>query len=187
MVNLGDVLAGATVRFLWSTYGGDGASITRGTNGTVSVYKDASTTQSTTGVTDTEDFDGLTGIHYAAIDTSADGTFYSPGSTFTVVLSGATIDGKSINAVLATFTIENRPAPGIYQGSVTGSPTTTSFADSGLTQNATDFWKGRIVVFTSGALKGQATDITAFTPASDTLTFSALTAAPTTGDRYVIV
>ena len=49
-------------------------------------------------------------MHYVAIDTSADGTFYSTGSDFSVVLSGATVDGKSINAVLAEFSIENRSA-----------------------------------------------------------------------------
>ena len=39
------------------------ASITRATNGKVSVYRDGNVTQSTAGITDTEDFDGVTGIH----------------------------------------------------------------------------------------------------------------------------
>lgn len=107
---LGDITAGKTIRFGWNTNAVAGESITRATNGTVSVYKDGGTTQSTTGVTDTEDFDSLTGVHLCAIDTSADGTFYSAGSDFMVVLSGATIDSKSINAVLAHFSIANRSA-----------------------------------------------------------------------------
>ncbi len=42
---LGDFVEDATVHVSWHTFGADGASITRATNGTVSVYKDAGTTQ----------------------------------------------------------------------------------------------------------------------------------------------
>lgn len=105
---LGDFAAAATVHFTWDTSGADGASITRATNGTVSVYKNNGTTQSTSGVTDTEDFDSLTGVHACTIDLSSDGTFYSAGANFSVVLSGATIDGQTVNATLAHFSIENR-------------------------------------------------------------------------------
>jgi len=76
---LGDYVTGATVAFTWDTNAASGASITRATNGTVSVYKNNGTTQSTAGVTDTEDFDGLTGVHACTIDLSADGTFYASG------------------------------------------------------------------------------------------------------------
>lgn len=110
MTYKGDFKTGSTIRHMWVTNGVGGESITRATNGTISVYKDGGTTQTTTGVTDTEDFDSLTGVHLVAIDTSADGTFYSSGSEFHVVLSGAVIDGKSINAVLFSFSIENRSA-----------------------------------------------------------------------------
>lgn len=112
---LGDFIEDDTVHFLWSTNSATGASITRATDGTVSVYKDNGTTQSTAGVTDTEDFDSLTGIHACTIDLSAD-AFYATGANYTVVLSGATIDGQTVNAVLAHFSIENR-----YQGETAGS------------------------------------------------------------------
>lgn len=107
MMYLGDYVEDETVYFTWSTNAADGASITRATNGTVSVYKDNGTTQSTAGVTDTEDFDSLTGIHACTIDTSAD-AFYATGADYAVVLSGATIDGETVNAVLAHFSIQNR-------------------------------------------------------------------------------
>ena len=106
MQYLGDFAANATVDFMWSSNGADGASITRATNGTISVYKGNSTTQTTTGVTDTEDFDSLTGIHHCRIATTD--AFYATGNNFMVVLSGATIDGKTVNAVLAQFSIQNR-------------------------------------------------------------------------------
>lgn len=108
MMYLGDFNPGDTVRFMWNTNDSNGASITRSTNGTISVYQNGNTTQSTTGVTDTEDFDGLTGVHFAAIDTSADGTFYAAGRDFAVVLSAATIDSRVVNAVIAHFSIQNR-------------------------------------------------------------------------------
>jgi hypothetical protein len=106
-VYLGDFAEDATLHFIWSSYNSSGASVTRSTNGTVSVYKDNGTTQSTAGVTDTEDFDTLTGIHACTIDLSAD-AFYAVGSNYTVVLSAATIDSQTVNAVLAHFSIENR-------------------------------------------------------------------------------
>lgn len=116
MIYLGDYPVDGLIDFKWSSNGADGASITRSTNGTISVYKANSTTQSTTGVTDTEDFDSVTGIHHCRIDLSADGTFYSAGSDFAVVLSGSTIDTKTVNAVLAHFSIQNRYAAGAWDG-----------------------------------------------------------------------
>lgn len=104
---LGDYVEDETVHFIWHTNDSNGASVTRSTNGTVSVYKDNGVTQSTAGITDTEDFDSLTGIHVCTIDLSAD-AFYATGANYTVVLSAATIDSQTVNAVLAHFSIENR-------------------------------------------------------------------------------
>lgn len=106
-VDLGDRTEDSLLYFMWSTNAADGSSITRATNGTISVYKNDDLTQSVVGITDTEDFDSLTGIHLCKIDTSA-AAFYAAAEDYTVVLSGATIDGKSVNAVLAVFSIENR-------------------------------------------------------------------------------
>lgn len=101
----GNVQVGATVNIPWATNDGNGASVTRATDGTISVYKDNSATQVTTGVTDTEDFDSLTGVHLVTIDTSTDSDFYSTGSMFHVVLSAATIDGQTVNHPIASFAI----------------------------------------------------------------------------------
>jgi ABC-type cobalamin/Fe3+-siderophores transport system ATPase subunit len=75
----------------------------------------------------------------------------------------------------------------IYKGAVAGAATATTLIDSGLTQSDEDFWKGRIVIFLTGNLKFQATDITGFDPSTDQLTFTALTQAPSDGDQYVIL
>lgn len=84
----------------------------------------------------------------------------------------------------ATLAILNG-ATVVYRGTVTGAATTTTLIDSGLTQASTDWWKGRIIIFTS-VITLQATDITAFDQATDTLTFTAVTAAPT-GATYIII
>jgi len=104
---LGDYIEDDSVYFCWNTNDADGASITRSTDGTISVYKDDDDTQSVAGITDTEDFDGLTGVHNCKIDLSSD-AFYATGHDYSVVLSGAVIDGQTVNACLAIFSIENR-------------------------------------------------------------------------------
>lgn len=109
MTYLGDFLEDGLVHHIWSSNDGAGASITRATDGTISVYKNNGLTQSVAGITDTEDFDSLTGIHALTIDLSSD-AFYAAGANYTVVLSGATIDGQTVNAVLAHFSIENKIA-----------------------------------------------------------------------------
>ena len=83
-----------------------GAAYTLGGTPALSVYKDNSTTQSTTGVTLTADFDSVTGLNHFAIDTSADGTFYSSGSFFDVVITTGTVDSVSVvGAVVGSFTL----------------------------------------------------------------------------------
>lgn len=135
MRHLGDFIKGATVRFAWNTSGADGASITRATNGTLYVYKDGTlTTEVTTGVTDTEDGDALTGVHVCEIVTTD--AFYSVGSEFLVVLKAATIDGVTVNAALAQFSIQRatsmKPVVGTAQGGAVGYvdlPTAASSTD----------------------------------------------------------
>lgn len=109
----GDLSVGSVLRFMWNTNAAAGASITRGTDGTVSVYKAADTTQSVAGVTDTEDFDGATGVHHCAIDTSADAAFYTSGADYNVVVTGAAIDSQTVNHCIATFSIVNRSTSSI--------------------------------------------------------------------------
>lgn len=109
---LGDFPVGGLVRFMWNTNAGTGGSITRATNGAIRIYKGNSTTErsSANGITDTEDFDGLTGVHQCQIDLSdnSDAGFYSQGNEYYVVLQGSTIDGQTVNACLAQFSIERR-------------------------------------------------------------------------------
>ena len=80
---------------------------------------------------------------------------------------------------------------GVVLGTATTGGTTTSIPTSSLDPAAsvTDQYKGRIVTFdratTTVALRGQSTDITAST-AGGTLTVTALTTAPASGDTFTI-
>lgn len=78
-------------------------------------------------------------------------------------------------------------ALGIFPSTVNdGSPSNTQFAiDS--TEATNDHYIGRVIVFTSGVLANQATDITDYDGATKTVTVTALTEAPGNGDSFVIV
>src|SRR6185436_18631793 len=99
MIDLGDVNALSTVRIPFNTFAADGSSITIGTNGTIAIYKDDSTTEraSASGITFVEDHDGHTGTHLITIDLSDNTTagFYAAGSDYLVKYYSATIDGKT--------------------------------------------------------------------------------------------
>lgn len=134
MQYLGDIPRNQTIDFFWSTNAADGSSITRATNGTIYVYKANSTTETTTGVTDDEDFDSITGIHHVRIVTTD--AFYAAANDYAVILKAATIDGKTVNAVLAHFSIENRfahpnvTAAAVFDLSMTGHTLSGSFGEA---------------------------------------------------------
>lgn len=110
--HLGDFDASTVVYGKFTTYRpSTGAPYTLAGSPALSVYKDNSTTQSTTGVTLTADFDSVTGFNHYAIDTSADGTFYSAGSFFDVVITTGTVDSVSaVGTVVGSFTIRKNSA-----------------------------------------------------------------------------
>ena len=114
MQYLGDFNTGATVRGGFNTRKSDGTPITLAGTPALSVYKDGNTTETTTGVTLTVDFDNVvnsrTGHHLFAIDTSD--AFYSSGSDFRVVITTGTVDGVSVVGVqVGSFSILNRVTP----------------------------------------------------------------------------
>lgn len=107
MKHLGDFDTSAVIYGKFTTYRpSTGAAYTLAGTPALSVYKDNSTTQSTSGVTLTADFDSVTGLNHFAIDTSADGSFYAAGSFFDVVITTGTVDSVSVvGAVVASFTL----------------------------------------------------------------------------------
>lgn len=102
---VGDCIAGETIYFLWRT------NKTPSAAGTIRVYRDNDDAEVSipTGITDTRNFDSQTNVHLCIINLASN-TFYSKESDYSVVLSGATINGETVNAVIASFSIENRYA-----------------------------------------------------------------------------
>lgn len=114
MINFGDIVAGRTVRIPFDTSDPTGAPITLAGTPVAQAYKDGSLTQTVTGVSLSVDHDGVTGLHLAIVDTSADGTFFAAASDFFVVLSAGTVNGVSVvGKVLGMFSIANRATTAI--------------------------------------------------------------------------
>jgi len=111
-MSLGDFDSGSVVYGKFTTFNpSTGAPFTLGGSAALSVYKDNSTTESTAGITLTPDFDSKTGLNHFAIDTSADGTFYSAGSFFDVVITTGTVNSVSaVGSVVGRFTIRKTSA-----------------------------------------------------------------------------
>ena len=109
---LGDFAEDATVYIYFNTFSSNdpSASVTA-TDLILSdifVYKDGAVADLVTdGATVAVDFDSRTGIHKIEIDTSAHAD-YSVGSDYMVSVVGITVDSGTINAAIASFSIENR-------------------------------------------------------------------------------
>ena len=102
------------------------------------------------------------------------------------------VDVGKINGDSTSASNLQKSTSQIIQGSVSVSnltPTSNSFASSSITESTADHYKGRIVIFTSGNLSGQATDITAYSLSSGEGVFSVsqMTEAPSSSDTFVIV
>ena len=75
----------------------------------------------------------------------------------------------------------------IVVSSVNDAAATTTVFVTALTEATNDHYKGRIIIFTSGALAGQATDITAYNGTTKAVTVTALTEAPANGTAFVML
>lgn len=111
-MHLGDFDTSAVIYGKFTTFRpSTGATFTLGGTPALSVYKDNSTTQRAEASALTADFDSVTGLNHYTIDTSADGTFYSAGSFFDIVITTGTVDGVSVTgSVVGRFTLRKNSA-----------------------------------------------------------------------------
>lgn len=165
--SLGDFATSTVVYGKFTTYRpSTGAPHTLAGTPALSVYKDNSTTQSTTGVTLTADFDSVTGFNHFAIDTSADGTFYSAGSFFDVVITTGTVDSVSaVGTVVGSFTLEKGAA--FARIGATGSGL-TSLASQASVNTIDDFLDTEVAAI----LAAVDTEVAAIKAKTDSLTFT---------------
>lgn len=92
---------------------------------------------------------------------------------------GSTWAASLTIAAAQTAYLKHCPAPSgrVPKGSalhtgVAENGTTTTCQDTALTQAQTDYWRNKLIKFTSGANNGLVRLVTAFNPATDTLTFA---------------
>ncbi|MCJ7483873.1 MAG: hypothetical protein MUO31_13020 [Thermodesulfovibrionales bacterium] len=108
---IGDFKVNDTLSFTWES------GMITASGGSIRVYKDGNTSEVTvpTGVTETLDFDSITGKHKVEIDLSAN-TFYSKKSDYTVIRKDVVIFGQTLDLVIAEFSIEHRTRRGFVPG-----------------------------------------------------------------------
>lgn len=102
------------------------------------------------------------------------------------------VDVEAINASTAAAVRQALAAGTIIPGTVDTagfSPTTTEFEADDITEATADHYNGRIIIFTSGALLGQATSISDYALATGRghFTTPALTEAPANNGTFVII
>lgn len=78
-------------------------------------------------------------------------------------------------------------ALGIVSGAAATGTLSTTAMTTNLTEATNDHYNGRVIVWTSGALAGEAREILDYDGATKKLTYSTTTDAPSNGDTFVIV
>lgn len=75
----------------------------------------------------------------------------------------------------------------IVTGAAIAGTLSTTAMTTNLTEATDDHYNGRIIIWTSGVLINQATDITDYNGTTKMLTYTAVTEAPTAADTFIIV
>lgn len=138
---------------------------------------------------------GMPGVYQLDI---ADVVLEASGDSSVIMLHGATnmvpvlieIELDKIDYQSASYAKLESSASTIVTGNPVAGTLSTTEMTTNLTETTDDHYNGRVLVFTSGTLAGQATNITDYDGASKKLTFTALTEAPQTGGQltsFVIV
>jgi hypothetical protein len=106
MAYQGDIAANQVLYFTFTTNVAGVPTTLAGTP-ILSVYKDDSTTQTTTGLTLVADLDGVTGLNSIKVVTSD--AFYAAGHDYSIVITTGTVGGVSaVGYTVGTFSIANR-------------------------------------------------------------------------------
>ena len=81
----------------------------------------------------------------------------------------------------------NKSALTIVTGAAVAGTLSTTQMTTDLSEATDDHYNGRVIIWTSGVLTGQAATITDYTGATKKLTFAAITEAPSVGDMFNII
>ena len=212
MQNLGMIPPGNRIKFSFSTFDSNLASVTMTglTAADVIVYKDNGVSfearTSTAGINVSTDFGSRTGLHYVDIQTTdnTDTGFYVPGFRYHVIIDSVVVDTQTVRFIAGTFELGQRGAfLNTYVNSLTSQTVFTlpAAAISGVAEGEMIGCKALFSDLTSGfATFGWAT-IQDFTTATNTITLEAAPAitiassdcisvyppARNTGDTYALL
>ena len=96
-------------------------------------------------------------------------------------------DALRINGSAAAAAQLAKSAAVIVSGTAIAGTLSTTQMTTDLTEATNEHFNGRIIIWTSGVLLYQATNITAYDGTTKMLTYIATTEAPTAGDTFIIV
>jgi len=125
------------------------------------------------------------------VDTAA--TLVDTGTTLPGLLPAALVGGR-IDANMGAISGDATAADNLEESATTivfntakaGTLTTTAMSTN-LTEATDDHYIGRTVIWTTGVLLGQASDITDYVGVNGVLSFTAVTEAPSAADAFVII
>lgn len=114
----GDILIGQTIDWKFTTVSTTGVPTTL-TSATISAYVGNTTTEFTTGLTLSTNFDSIVGLNHVRVVASTPNGFLS-GTDVSIIVAAGTVGGNSvIGYVAGDFSIENRVVKSVV-GNVTG-------------------------------------------------------------------
>ena len=132
------------------------------------------------------------GMATANLDTQLTAIKADTGTAIPALLPAALVGGRmdaNMSAVAGSATAAtnlSESALGIVPGECEGTPT-TSVIQTDLAEATDDHYIGRVIVFTSGAAAGEASNITDYVGSTGTVTIAPVTTAPSATDKFVIV
>ena len=131
----------------------------------------------------------------ATVDANVDAILVDTGTTLPATLSGlstfdATTDTVDVGAIDGSTTAAARLSDSaetmVLGAAITGTLSTTQMSTD-LTEATDDHYNGRVIIWTSGVLQDQATNITDYDGTTKVLTFTAVTEAPSDTNTFIIV
>lgn len=147
------------------------------------IYKEADGTAVANDTMTAVDGASAVGLYRNTSTITMSGGSWTDETEYVVRVTG-TIDGET-PAAISTFRI-GFDGPVLVRGTA-DSGSTSTVVDTERTEADTDYWKGAIILFTSGNIQGQARLITAFNAATDTITFAPVTTQAVSTHTYVIL
>lgn len=140
----------------------------------------------------TDDVPGLIAAlnNISATDIVSGGAITTSGGAVSTVTNVTNQVAANMTAVSGSSTAADNlelSALSIIPGTAQSGTLSTTQMSTNLSETTDDHYIGRIIIWTSGNLVGQASDITDYAGTNGVLTFTAVTEAPSNSDTFIIV